>query len=508
VPFNFADELSSKLGLSVAPKLHHSDEKIDEDLTQSKSTDRIEEESKPRPKLIQKSTLFDSSDSDDDLFSGKTKKHVKLNPPKKENSKIDPPSTDQNKAHPVNDENREKSPPPSAIIPPAKSNILVDSTDDESDNEEPDIFVDLKVAKPKKSDQDIKESSKGLFSFSDDSGSEDDIFADIGGKPAINSETKEEQPYSEKVASKSISSNDLFTDVGLISHEDKDKEVSVPVGGVSMFGKGFNLGSLLRKKEKSGSIDEAEDTVDSKVDTATDKDDEEVEQSIPGKLESVNSLVLPINIGDMPAVESKALDTVTRSRPKMNKGRRPPTRAGRKKVEDISIFTDIAEDKEVGAQPTSAEEMICSEDVGVEAKQEVVKVPTGGISLFGAFNPAEAFGKKSNEKKENGPLGSINSSPEDFSDSPSVATSAPKREDTDEDGPLFTEPPPMDSNLTKNIVSKDIFGDSDSDDELFVDLISKTGQKPNVPFSVKNSMFGFDEEDDDDDIFSDLMKKK
>ena len=512
VPFNFADELSSKLGLSVAPKLHYSDEKIDEDLTQSQNTDRVDQESKPRPKLIQKSTLFDSSDSDDDLFSGKTlppKKHVKLNPPKKENSKIEPPRTDRNNAVPVKDENREKSPPPSAIIPPAKSNILVDSTDDESDNEEPDIFVDLKVAKPK-ADQDIKESSKGLFSFSDDSGSEDDIFADIGGKPAINSETKEEQPYSEKVASKSVSSNDLFTDVGLSSHEDKDKEVSVPVGGVSMFGKGFNLGSLLRKKEKSGSIDEAEDTADSKVDTTTEKDDEHVEQSVQGKLESVNSLVLPINIGDMPSVESKALDTVTRSRPKMNKGRRPPTRAGRKKVEDISLFTDIAEDKEVGAQQTSAEEMFCSEDAGVEPKQEVVKVPTGGISLFGAFNPAEAFGKKSNEKKENGLLGSINSSPEDFSDSPSVATSAPKREDKDdEDGPLFTEPPPMDSKPTKDFGSKkDIFGDSDSDDELFVDLISKTGQKPNVPFSVKNSMFGFDEEDDDDDIFSDLMKKK
>ena len=51
--------------------------------------------------------------------------------------------------------------------------------------------------------------------------------------------------------------------------------------------------------------------------------------------------------------------------------------------------------------------------------------------------------------------------------------------------------------------------DSDSDDDLFGDLISKTGHKPNVPFSVKNSMFGFDEEDDDeDDIFSDIMKKK
>ena len=224
-----------------------------------------------------------------------------------------------------------------------------------------------------------------------------------------------------------------------------------------------------------------------------------------------NSLALSIDIGDLPSVKSKALDTFTRSRPKMHKGRRPPTRAGRKKVEDISLFTDNAEDKETGAQPTSAAEMICSEEVGVdvEPEREVDKAPIGGISLFGAFSPAEAFSKKSNEKKENGLLGLINSSPEDFSDSPTVATSASKGGDKDTDGPLFTEPPPMDSKPTKDIVSKkDIFVDSDSDDEMFVDLISKTGHKPNVPFSVKNNIFGFDEEDDDDDIFSDLMKTK
>merc|ERR1712110_685722 len=382
---------------------------------------------------------------------------------------------------PVSDVNREKAPPPAAIIPPAKSKLFVDSTDDESDNEEPDIFADLKVAKPKIDDQDKKKSSKGLFSFSDDSGSEDDIFADIGGKHVNNSKTEEEQPSDS-------SPNDLFTDVGLSSPEVKDKGENVtsqsrkaPVGGVSMFGKGFNLGSLLKKKEKSGSNDEAEDTTDAKVDTTTDQDDKEVEQSKARKLESVDSLVLPINIGDMPSVEAK------------------------------SLFTDIAEDKETGAQPISAAEIICSEDEDVEPKRETVKALIGGISLFGSFNPSDALSKKSNEKEENGLFGEINSAPEDFSDFPSVATSPSNVEDksVDGDGPLFTEPPPMDSKPAKDIVAKDIFGDSDSDDDLFGDLISKTGQKPNVPFSVKNSMFGFDEEDDDeDDIFSDIMKKK
>ena len=54
-----------------------------------------------------------------------------------------------------------------------------------------------------------------------------------------------------------------------------------------------------------------------------------------------DSSVLPINIGDIPSVEAKALDSVTRSRPKMNKGRRPQTRAGRKKVEEISLFSTV-----------------------------------------------------------------------------------------------------------------------------------------------------------------------
>merc|ERR1711902_333455 len=112
------------------------------------------------------------------------------------------------------------------------------------------------------------------------------------------------------------------------------------------------------------------------------------------------------------------------------------------------------------------------------------------------------------EQEEEGILGSINSAPEDFSDSPSMTLS--KGEDTSEedDSPLFNGPPPMDSKTSKDTVSKGLFGDSDSEDDLFGDLITTTGEKPNVPFSVKNNMFGFDEEDDDDDdIFSDIMKK-
>ena len=540
---NFTDELSSKLGLSMAPKLRNSDEIVDDSSHQSQKN----ETSKSRQKLMQKSTLFDSSDSDDDLFSGKTslpKKAVKAESQKKDITKSEPRSTNKSKVlPPANDENRETSSPPQpqAIIPPAKRNILVDSTEDESDNEEPDIFADLKVTKPNidEQDQDKKQISKGLFSLSEDSDTEDDIFADIG-KAAKKAKTTEDKPKSsDRVAAEFSSTNDLFTDDGSSSRDVKNNEGPVnannnsgemsglsnerapepedvtsqpkkaPVGGVSMFGKGFNLGSLL-KKNVSSDNDEAVDNVDGeKLDTATKKSDNNIELSIAHKSAVSDSSVLPINVGDMPSVEAKALNTVTKSRPKMNKGRRPPTRAGRKKVEDISLFTDLTEDKKTEAQQSSAAEILSSENV--EPRQEVIKAPIGGVSLFGGFNPTDAFNKKSKEKEEDGILGSINSAPEDFHDSPSMALSRGDKESEEDDSPLFNGPPPMDSNTVKDTVSKGLFGDSDSEDDLFGDLITKTaktGEKPNVPFSVKNNMFGFDEEDDDDDIFSDLMKKK
>jgi len=535
-PLNFADELSSKLGLSMAPKLRDSDEKVDDNSNQSQNNDREDEKSKPRQKLMQKSTLFDSSDSDDDLFSGKAslpKKAVKAETPKQDIIKSEPLSTDRGKVIPASDENRATShpPQPQAIIPPAKRNILVDSTEDESDNEEPDIFADLKVTKPKIDDQDKKQISKGLFSLSDDSDTEDDIFADIG-KATRKAKTTEDKPESsDKVSGEFSSTKDLFTDDGSTSRDVKDNESlsaseemsghsnerapkpedvtnqpkRAPVGGVSMFGKGFNLGSLLKKKVSSDNV-EAEDTADGeKVDTATKKGNNEVEQSIAQKSAISDSSVLPINVGDMPSVEAKALDTVTRSRPKMNKGRRPPTRAGRKKVEEISLFTDLTEDKETDAQQTSAE-VLSSENV--EPRQDVIRAPIGGISLFGGFNPADVFNNKSKEKEEEGILGSINSAPEDFSDSPSMAILKGENKSEEDNSPLFNGPPPMDSKTSKDTVSKGLFGDSDSEDDLFGDLITTTGEKPNVPFSVKNNMFGFDEEDDDDDdIFSDIMKK-
>merc|ERR1711971_412229 len=441
-PLNFADELYSKLGLSMAPKLSHSDEKVDDNSYQSQKNEGVDEKSKPRQKLMQKSTLFDSSDSDDDLFSGKTslpKKAVKAETPKQDIIKSEPRSTDRSKVIPASDENRATSPPPEpqAIIPPAKRNILVDSTEDECDNEEPDIFAELKVTKPKidDQDQDKKQISKGLFSLSDDSDTEDDIFADIG-----KAKTTEDKPKpSDKEAVELSSTNDLFTDDGSTSRDVKDNESlsaseemsghsnerapmpedvtnqpkKAPVGGVSMFGKGFNLGSLLKKKVSSDNV-EAEDTADGeKVDTATKKGNNEEEQSIALKSATSDSSVLPINVGDMPSMEAKALDTVTRSRPKMNKGRRPPTRAGRKKVEEISLFTDLTEDKETAAEVLSSEK--------VEPRQDAIRAPIGGISLFGGLNPADVFNNKSKEKEEEGILGSINSAPEDFSDSPSMA---------------------------------------------------------------------------------------
>ena len=557
VSLSFADELSSKLGSSKTTKIPLSDGEVDE---QNELIKEREEYIEPKPKLIQKSALFYSSESDDDLFSGKAslpKKAVKVksNKPKTESSKKEGP----NFKHDVlsrQDDNREKAPPlpPQAIIPPPKSNILDDSTDNESGNEELDIFADLKVTKPVKADEENKKKPKGLFSFSDDSDSEDDIFADIGGKLANNSNKKDQQTKKSHGSEKFVSNfveedrpvndneDDLFADVGVKSQaiksiEDKnedttepividsiDKEVSdpsndesavnetipqdaithpkkAPVGGVSMFGKGFNLGSLLKKKVSPGT---GEDAVDAEEDAPAMKESNvnQENKSIEERPAPSDSSVLPINIDDMANVEAKALDTVTKSRPKINKGRRPPTRAGRKKVEDISIFTDLTE-------PTSKADITANDLEPTSVNKREGAKPVGGVSLFGGFNPTDVINRKSKEK---GVLGSVNSAPEDFSVSPISISLAPtltsEDKSEDEDSSLFDEPPPMDIKPTKDNSSKDIFGDSDSDDDLFSDLISKTEQKPNVSVMTKNNLFGFDEEVEEDDIFADIMKKK
>merc|ERR1711974_369773 len=88
-----------------------------------------------------------------------------------------------------------------------------------------------------------------------------------------------------------------------------------------------------------------------------------------------------------------------------NKGRRPPTRAGRKKVEDISIFTDLTE-------PTSKADITANDLEPTSVNKREGAKPVGGVSLFGGFNPTDVINRKSKEK---GVLGSVNSAPEDFS---------------------------------------------------------------------------------------------
>merc|ERR1711902_186953 len=145
-------------------------------------------------------------------------------------------------------------------------------------------------------------------------------------------------------------------------------------------------------------------------------------------------------------------------------------------------------------------------------KPKMSKAPVGGVSMFGGFNPADLIKKKSKETVD---TNSINSRPEDFVDNTLKVLEENDQENKekvqfetrkDEDVFMSDEPPPMDVEGEKK--SKDIFEDSDSDDDLFKDLISQTSSKPGNSATAGSNMFGFDDEDDsEDDLFADLLKK-
>ena len=272
-----------------------------------------------------------------------------------------------------------------------------------------------------------------------------------------------------------------------------------PTGGVSMFGKGFNITSLL-KKNKSPSGEDDTDAGDNKE--ANDREDK-----IDTKLITEKE-VLQINIGDPADVPKPGLKTVTKSRPKMS-ARRPPSRAGRKKLEEISVFDDLSSDnipKQTSETVSDGFETSPSSPLSTSSRSAGIKPPVGGISMFGGFNPTDVL-KKKKESIDDG--SSINSTPADFTDPPPVVPVQPAEIDVEYEQSLVGPPPMEDTPSVKTSV--DIFADSDSEDDLFGDLISKTSQKPTSSIISNNNLFGLDDEDDnddDDDIFSSLMNKK
>jgi len=573
-PKSFAAELSMKLG---APKLLPSiTSKPKEDTDDSDEEKSLVNRNKIKSPPTKKSVLFDSSDSEDDLFSGKTslpkKAVVAKKVPKTEDyqssiSVQNEKSSEKNKEKEILSNMANISENVASIPPPPRKNVFGDSSEEEDDD---DIFADLNITQKPPVLNNEEKKTRNVFSMSDEDSDSDDIFADLTGKlkkkeehPSVdgnlknddedkeftkNSETRDfpKMKESKDVFLESDSEDNLFADLGSKSMEkteavnhnpsettpiqEKNMDESSgkeevkktkPTGGVSIFGK-FNPTSLLKRKEKTNVEDEldAEDIAGSNSDdgnysikenkTNETKEADEVKPIQPSEKNGIK----PINDSeeDFNSIETPALTTITKSRPKVSGSRRPPTRAGRKKVEEISVFDDVVDGKTEIIQSSNTE-IINDEQTTPSEKTKLTKAPIGGVSMFGGFNPADLIKKKSKESLDSSP---INSRPEDFVEDIQTLPENEEQEegkrllDNSSEGNIFmpsAEPPPMNVEVKKK--SKDIFEDSDDDDDdMFKDLISKTSSKPSKPGAVGSNLFGFDEEEDsDDDLFADLLKK-
>ena len=344
-----------------------------------------------------------------------------------------------------------------------------------------------------------------------ESESDDDMFVDIATK-SQNEKSRVDsggdikdtthQSVDEKANDSAVingpSSNPINVDSSDLSALEKAVE-KPPAGGVSMFGKGFNITSLLKKNKSPSGEDD--------TDAGDNKEANDGEDKIDTRLITEKE-VLQINISEPADVPKPGLMTVTKSRPKMS-ARRPPSRAGRKKLEEISVFDDLSSDniqKQTSETVPDGFETSPSSPLSTSTRSAGIKPPVGGISMFGGFNPTDVL-KKKRESIDDG--SSINSTPADFTDPPPIVPVQPAETDVETEQSLVGPPPMEDTPPVKTSV--DIFADSDSEDDLFGDLISKTSQKPTSSIISNNNLFGLDDEDDnddDDDIFSSLMNKK
>eukprot|EP00092_Neocalanus_flemingeri_P044106 GFUD01048782.1.p1 GENE.GFUD01048782.1~~GFUD01048782.1.p1 ORF type:complete len:1054 (+),score=354.61 GFUD01048782.1:38-3163(+) len=142
-----------------------------------------------------------------------------------------------------------------------------------------------------------------------------------------------------------------------------------PAGGISMFG-GFDPKIFMKtsQDDEAGDISNVDDTVDSKE----------------------------------PDDPTETLITLTKSRPKMKGGRRPPTRAGRKNAvkESNALSFDVI-DGPISVEKGSGELKTNLNNSAVEIEKKPSKAPIGGVSMFNGFNPAELIRPKKTTKIEN-----------------------------------------------------------------------------------------------------------
>eukprot|EP00092_Neocalanus_flemingeri_P018168 GFUD01019665.1.p1 GENE.GFUD01019665.1~~GFUD01019665.1.p1 ORF type:complete len:1012 (+),score=359.21 GFUD01019665.1:1015-4050(+) len=270
-----------------------------------------------------------------------------------------------------------------------------------------------------------------------------------------------------------------------------------PAGGISMFG-GFDPKKFMKtsQDDEAGDISNADDTVDSKE----------------------------------PDDPTETLITLTKSRPKMKGGRRPPTRAGRKNAvkESNALSFDVI-DGPISVEKGSGELKTNLNNSAVEIEKKPSKAPIGGVSMFNGFNPAELIRPKKTTKNENlanfedlnntteveiltapglkdDEIKEITSAKEDMSAvSDKSESTSPLVSEFDDQESISFEPPPMSTVDKEQSKSNNLFGfdDSDTDDDMFSNMA--TSAKQTLKPDPMANIFG---DDSDDDLFSSLISKK
>eukprot|EP00090_Calanus_glacialis_P007837 TRINITY_DN16268_c0_g1_i1.p1 TRINITY_DN16268_c0_g1~~TRINITY_DN16268_c0_g1_i1.p1 ORF type:complete len:1024 (-),score=319.26 TRINITY_DN16268_c0_g1_i1:169-3240(-) len=274
-----------------------------------------------------------------------------------------------------------------------------------------------------------------------------------------------------------------------------------PVGGVSMFG-GFDPRKLM--KNSPGDQDEKD-----------------------GGIDSTDTTDISVDIKE-PSQHSEALVTLTKSRPKMKGGRKPSTRAGRKKaIESSNAFSFDVIDGPITRTELSNVKEVIQDNSSIVMNQNQPKSPVGGVSVLGGLTPVQLIkpktkleGDDSETQKERGKITEVETSTENNSisfangensisedikiNSSNVQPSTPVS-DFDETETISFEPPPMEDVNEKLDKKNNLFGfdDSDDDDDMFSNMA--TSSKQTLKADPMANIFG---DDSDDDLFSSLISKK
>jgi len=392
----FSNELSSKLGLGTSHQKIKADQKDFDS-----SEDEVEE--KPKPKIVKlppkKSVLFDSSDSDDDLFTPKTKanplkpeadkkpsddtKHNEGKIPKKL-PPLPPPSQSKPKStteeqHSLDLDSNSTSKSDSTTVSKtdlatvsktdstAVSKIVVSDVESESDD---DFFsaisskpvVTANTAKKEVGDRENLPKAKSLF---EDSSEDDDIFSDIKvGKLVVDS-TSDAKTEKKNIFDESDDSDDLFADL-LVKHKDV-KASQQPFEGIPV---------PASKSEKSKEMTPSLETKS---------------EEITGHISNIKKTNPP----PVPAVTAKPIVSTEKNK----------VQEADEKVQEI-LLSETDKPKTLPEIPPSEakprnNEINSGHDKPTESEPVTkTKKPIGGVSMFGGFDPRSFI--KSSESSDEG----------------------------------------------------------------------------------------------------------